>query len=135
MHADSKPKKTLLWIIATGVVCIGIGFAAGAAMAALKIGQSSHINEIQSNLFTLKSIENSPQEFKSVLSISTRTRIATAVCYQYANASDDNKSKIRKYIDEYNALVRNSNNHLSLPPISKTSDNGEIRSAYCAIRA
>lgn len=134
MSVNSKSMKKLLWIIATGVVCIGVGFAAGAATATLKVGQASQINAIRDNLFTMKSIKDSPQEFEKVLLASTRTRIATTVCYQYAHANDDSKSKIRVYVDEYNALVGNSNNQSSLPSISGTSNSSKVKSIYCAIR-
>jgi len=134
MSINSKSMKKLLWIIAIGVICIGVGFAAGAATATLKAGKASQINAIKDNLFTMKSIKDSPQKFEKVLLASTRTRIATTVCYQYTHASDDSKSKIRVYVDEYNALVGDSNSRLSLPSISSTSNNSKVQSIYCAIR-
>lgn len=135
MRTNGKLTKTLLWTIVTGIVCIGIGFAAGAATATSKLGQASQINAIRDHVFTMKSIKNSPQEFEKVLSISTRTLIVTTMCYRYAHANDDSKSKLRVYVDEYNAIVGNSNNQLSLPPLSNTSNNRKVQSAYCAIRA
>lgn len=135
MAIKSKRAKLSLWLVVTAVVCIGVGFAAGALTTTFKLGQASRIDAIKENLFTIKSLESSPRGFEKVLLLSTRTRITTAVCYQYADSDNERKYKIKVFVDEYNAVVGKSNNNLLLPPIRNMSDASEVRSAYCAIKS
>lgn len=132
MGISRKSATTLLGFIITGLVGIGIGFAAGTVTTVYKIGQASHIRAIRDDLSTLRGLENSPQGFQKVLWLTTRTRLTSAVCYEYAWANSSNKSKIRSYVAEYNMLTNNTKAAPSLPPITDTTDNDKIRSMYCA---
>lgn len=129
MTSNGNSRKTTLWITITGVICIVVGFAAGAATAALRIGQTSQINAIRDRLSTMKALKNSPSDFEKAFTLATRTEIEAAVCSQYSDATDKEKNKMRLYVDEYNSITGDANN--PLPPISDTAENGKIRSAYC----
>lgn len=135
MTTTKKTATALLWIAILSIAGIGLGFAAGAATAAYKIGQASHIRAIRDNLSILKILANTSRDPQVVLSLTARAALVGAVCFEYGSVNRSNQDNIRSYVHDYNKLVNKSNAAPPLPPISDTMEYRKIREEYCAPRS
>lgn len=126
--------KTILIVVIASVVFFVGGFTSGAIYTSIRYGETSHINAIRDGLDTLKLLNKHPDTFESVASAIVRTELLTNLCYRYDSLNNQNKSKIRNYLAQYNDITYARNTSLVLPAFNDKEGYRSKRNEYCSLK-
>ena len=129
--ATSRPIIFLL--IATGVVCLGIGCVAGVIADRIMGSADSRLDAIRIDLDDLAALNQSREGFERVTLLSARADLLTLVCGNYRHLNARQQTETRGYVAKYNSMAVRVDHEYALPVIGSGAEEAGTQSEYCGV--